>query len=70
MHCVENLRPVETNIVLFDVKESHVTDFKKILEDKNIQASFMSDSTVRFVTHLDFSDDQLDLLYLTLKNLS
>lgn len=66
---VKNLRPVETNIVLFDVKESCVTDFKKMLEEKNIQASFMGTNTVRFVTHLGFSDNQLEILCSALKML-
>jgi len=70
MNCIENLRPVETNIVLFDVKESHLTKFKKILEEKNIQASFMGGNTIRFVTNLDFSDPQLELLCLALKKLN
>ena len=68
--CIENIRPLETNIVLFDVKESHLTKFKKILEEKNIQASFMGGNTIRFVTNLDFSDPQLELLCLSLKKLN
>ena len=39
------------------------------LETNDIKASFMGDRTVRFVTNLDFCDDQLELLLNTLKSL-
>ncbi len=70
MHCIENLRPVETNIILFDVKEAYIAGFKKILESKNIQPSFLGSNTVRFVTNLGFSDDHLEVLCLALKKLN
>ena len=70
LHYITNLRPVETNIVLFDVKKNHVQDFKKLLYDNSIQASFMGDCTVRFVTNLTFCDDQLNFLLQSLKKLS
>ena len=69
LNYVENLRPVETNIVLFDVKDSHINTFKKSLDMKNIQASFMGERTVRFVTNLGFCDHQLEILLATLISL-
>ena len=59
---VENLRPIETNIVLFDITASYIETFKNQLVFHNIKASFMGDRTVRFVTNLDFCDDQLEIL--------
>ena len=69
LNYVEHLRPVETNIVLFDVKDSHLNIFKKSLDMKNIQASFMGERTVRFVTNLGFCDHQLEILLTTLISL-
>ena len=69
LHYVENLRPVETNIILFDVKNSNINSFKKLLDSQSIKASFMGDRTVRFVTHLGFCDNQLEVLLTTLLSL-
>ena len=69
LHYVENLRPVETNIILFDVKNSNINSFKKLLDSQDIKASFMGDRTVRFVTHLGFCDNQLEVLLTTLLSL-
>jgi len=67
--CVENIRPIETNLVLFDVQHAHIQKFNKLLHDANVKASFMGNRTVRFVTHLGFSDNQLEILLKTLKEL-
>ena len=69
LHYLENLRPVETNIILFDVKNSNINSFKKLLDSQSIKASFMGDRTVRFVTHLGFCDNQLEVLLTTLLSL-
>ena len=53
LNYIENLRPVETNIVLFDVKIL-ILIILKSLDMKNIQVSFMGERTVRFVTNLGF----------------
>jgi len=72
MDYVENLRPVETNIILFDIKSSRysVSRFKDLLETNNIKASFMGNKTVRFVTHLHFCDTQLEILLDVLNKLN
>ena len=69
LNYVENLRPVETNIVLFDIK-SHINNFNDILLQNQVKASFMGNYTARFVTHLDFSDSQLERLLKILKSLA
>ena len=66
---VESIRPIETNIVLFDLKEG-VNNFNNRLLDKGIKASLMGDRTVRFVTNLGFCDNQLDVLLKVLNQLN
>ena len=66
---VESIRPIETNIVLFDLKEG-VKNFNNRLLDKGIKASFMGDKTVRFVTNLGFCDNQLAVLLKVLSQLN
>lgn len=67
LSCIKNVRPVETNIVLFDIKENYVLDFKNILEKNNIKVSFMGDNTCRFVTNMGFCDNQLDAFLNVIK---
>jgi len=69
MSSIKNIRPYETNIVLFDVQPEYIQKFKSLLHSYNIKASFMGARTVRFVTHLGFCDDQLQFLLQTLKKL-
>lgn len=58
---VLNLIPVQTNIVLFDLP-NHDTVERLLAHLKNhgILAGMMDKLTMRFVTHLDFDDDQLE----------
>ncbi len=51
---VESVRPVATNIVIFDLKPPHsVNSFLEALREKGIGASPFGPQTVRLVTHLD-----------------
>lgn len=60
MPIVENLRPVQTNILIFDVKEPLTAEsFLRMLAQKGIYASPFGPQTVRFVTHLDFTEEML-----------
>lgn len=61
MPWVESLRPVQTNIVIFDLQPplTAATFLKKIAE-KGVLASAFGPSTVRFVTHLDFTEEMLE----------
>jgi len=65
---VKNIRPVETNIVLFDI-DQNVDEFNAFLIKHSIKASFMGTNTVRFVTHLDFTDSHLEKVFKILKSL-
>jgi threonine aldolase len=67
---VENLRPVMTNIVIFDVKAPLTGDlFLKKIGEYGIQAALFGPNTVRFVTHLHITDAMIDELIGVLKNL-
>ena len=67
---VENLRPVMTNIVIFDVKAPLTGDlFLKKIGEHGIQAALFGPNTVRFVTHLHITNEMIDALISILKNL-
>ena len=58
---VENVRPVKTNIVIFDVKSPFTSaSFLSKLENKGILAAPFGPQTVRFCTHLDISSEMLE----------
>lgn len=61
-HCpyVKNVRPVKTNIVIFDLIDSISADhFLDYLSENDINASAFGAQTVRFVTHLDVDDEMI-----------
>jgi len=57
---VENLYPVETNIVLFTLKEISSQNFVDFMKGKGILVAPFSKTDIRMLTHLDFDDDMLD----------
>ena len=58
---VEEIYPVDTNIVIFRLNERvSVADYVKKLDKKDIKASPFGKNLVRFVTHLDFTDEHLE----------
>ena len=65
---VKDILPIETNIVIFtlqdDVKDS---EFLQKLKNDNIWAVGFGPQTIRFVTHLDFTDEMLQQLTHYLK---
>ena len=66
---VENLRPVMTNIVIFDVKSPLTGDiFLHKLSQYGVQAVLFGPNTVRFVCHLHISDAMITELSHILKN--
>jgi threonine aldolase len=67
---VENIRPVSTNIVIFDVTAPHTaTSILQKLTEKGIKASAFGPQTVRFVTHLDVSEIDIKKVCTILKEL-
>ncbi len=68
---VSSVMPVETNIVLFDVREGLKADqIVKALATKGILCNSTSDKTIRFVTHLDLSSSMIDRAIGTLSQLN
>lgn len=58
---VEEIYPVDTNIVIFKLDNKiSVADYVKKLDNKGIKASPFGKNLVRFVTHLDFTDEHLE----------
>lgn len=58
---VSSVMPVETNIVLFDVRKGlNADNVVKQFEQKGILCSSTSAQTIRFVTHLDVSSGMID----------
>lgn len=60
---IEEIYPIDTNIVIFRLNESILAaDYVKQLAQKNIRAVTFGKHLVRFVTHLDFTDEHLNEL--------
>jgi threonine aldolase len=59
---VSEVFPVDTNIVIARLADRSATEFVNQLKEKGILAVTFGPDLVRFVTHLDFGDEQLDAL--------
>ncbi len=60
---IENIRPIHTNILIFDVKAPMTAaTYLEDLKSKGILAVAFGPQTVRFVTHLDITEDQFQEL--------
>lgn len=58
---VEEIFPVDTNIVIIRLQEKiSETEYVQKLETSGIKAVAFGKNLVRFVTHLDFTDDHLE----------
>jgi threonine aldolase len=70
LNYVKSVRPVQTNIVIFDLKkEDSAGKFIKLLQKNGIKASAFGPSTIRFVTHLGFTGEMLNQTIRTLESL-
>jgi len=68
---VESVVPVETNIVIFTLKEPRTAaDFLARLRDKGVLAIAFGPRTLRMTTHLDLDDAAVDQAIATLNDLS
>jgi len=56
---VKKVLPVETNIVIFETEDATAT--AEILSSKGIRSSPFSPTLVRMVTHLDFTDEMMQV---------
>lgn len=58
---VTNIRPVESNILIFDLKAPHTpATFLEYLVNNGVIASAFGPQTIRFVTHLDVTPAMID----------
>lgn len=60
MSYVQQVLPVDTNIVIFQLEQMTAEDFTKKVSPFGIKVSAFGKQVVRLVTHLDISDDMLD----------
>jgi threonine aldolase len=67
---VDDILPVETNIIIFRLNDTFPQmTFLKKLKEHSILAVGFGFQTIRFVTHLDFTDDMLEELIRVLKKM-
>ena len=68
LHYVDELMPVETNIIVFRLSDSvPVSEFLNYLSKNHIKAVQFGKQTIRMVTHLDYTDSMLDRTIETIK---
>ena len=67
---VDSVLPVNTNIIIFNLNKKIKPDvFIQKLAKNNIKAVSFGKNAVRFLTHLDFTDDMLEKVEKSLKNI-
>lgn len=65
---VESVMPVDTNIVIFNLTDKYTAaSFEEALKPFDIKLAAFGKQTIRFVTHLDFTDDMLTKVMDVLK---
>ena len=65
---VGEILPVETNIVIFEVKNKTPKQFCDEMKEKEILCLPMSQTTVRMVTHLDITSNMIDQVIRALRS--
>jgi threonine aldolase len=67
---VKQVKPVHTNIVIFDLEGDRTAAyFLEKIAEKGINAAPFGPQTVRFVTHLDYTEEMLESTLKILSNL-
>jgi threonine aldolase len=67
---VDEVLPVETNIIIFRVKQPYTSQsFLSRLKENNILGHALSASQIRLVTHLDITEQMVEKTIDTIKNL-
>ena len=56
---IAHIMPVDTNIVIFTLRDVSVHAFLKMLESRGVKAVPFGKHDIRMVTHLDFTDEML-----------
>ena len=67
---VESVLPVDTNIIIFNLTVKYTAvSFEEALKPYHIKLAAFGKQTIRFVTHLDFTDDMLEVVIEVLKKM-
>ncbi len=66
---VSSVMPVDTNIVIFDLKGMTAEEFISKAGERKIKVAAFGKNTIRMVTHLDFTDEMIDVLFKELRAL-
>ena len=67
---VRKVEPIDTNIVIFNLEDGvEEAKFLKAMSEKNILMITMGQGKLRMVTHLDFTDDMLEIVIRELQKL-
>jgi threonine aldolase len=67
---VDEIFPVETNILIFKLNSKMKdSNFIQKLKERDIRATIFDPQTIRFVTHLDFTDSMMEEVVKILKSL-
>jgi threonine aldolase len=68
---VKSVKPVKTNIIIFDLQDNWTANaFLEKLAKNGIKASAFGPKTIRFVTHLDVSDEMTEQVKKILESIS
>ncbi|OFY84199.1 MAG: threonine aldolase [Bacteroidetes bacterium RIFCSPLOWO2_12_FULL_35_15] len=71
LNYVDSVLPVDTNIIIFSLNDKiKPEDFIKKLADNNIKAVGFGKQAIRFVTHLDVTDEMLEKTISVLKKIN
>jgi len=71
MNFIEEVTPVQTNIIIFRLNEKYSQDeFLRLLSEKGLWAVGFGPQKIRMVTHLDYTDEMLSRTIDILKGLS
>ncbi len=71
MTYVKSLKPVFTNILIFELRENiKDTDFLEKLKSQGIQATAFGNNTIRFVFHLQITDEMVTRISEVLESLA
>ena len=68
LNYIDNVLPVDTNIIIFNLNDKlNPEAFVQKLAANNIKAVGFGKQAIRFVTHLDFTDEMLEKVESILK---
>lgn len=65
---IKNVLPVESNIIIFTLNDDYKSEtFEKLMTEQHIKISSFGKQTIRMVTHLNFTDEMLQIVIKALK---